>query len=104
MILLDRGTAVAPTIRGTWFLSLVTSLVEKVAGRNGSTAESTTRSETDGGDESEDGSTGLGSEGGGSGTVTPREEGGPTKGKMGRASATTMAGGRRRKGVASRKK
>ncbi|KAI0750703.1 DnaJ-domain-containing protein [Daedaleopsis nitida] len=102
MIPLDRDTAVAPSFKRTWFLSLVTGLLGKVTGRDGSTIEPTTSSETDGGEESDEAS-GLGSDGG-SGTVTPREESGPGKAKMGRAAATTIAGGRRRKGVASRKK
>ena len=37
----DRSTAVAPSIKRTWFLSLVTGLVGKVTRRDGSAIEST---------------------------------------------------------------
>ena len=82
-------TAVAPSIKRTWFLALVTGLLGKVTRRDGSAIEST----GPGGEEEEESA--ADSDAPGSGSVTPKEGGA----KNGRAVATTMAGGRRRKAV-----
>ncbi|KAI0375616.1 DnaJ-domain-containing protein [Pilatotrama ljubarskyi] len=93
----DSDTAVAPSIKRTWFLSLVTGLLSEVAKRDGAKIEDASAVPEGAGDDSDDGS-GTTSDAPGSGTVTPRD--GSTSGgsKNGRA-ATTMAGGRRRKVV-----
>ncbi|KAH9943460.1 DnaJ-domain-containing protein [Epithele typhae] len=88
MLPVDYDSAVAPSMGGTWFLALVAGLVQKAARRDGSATEET-RPETET-EETE------GSDVPGSGSVTPKEEG---AGRTGRAQATTMAGGRRRKNV-----
>ncbi|RPD67186.1 DnaJ-domain-containing protein [Lentinus tigrinus ALCF2SS1-7] len=92
----DSSTAVAPSIKRTWFLSLVTELVGKVTRRDGTMIEKASSAD---GEESDDGS-GTGSDAPGSGAVTPKEGSGL---KNGRAAATTMAGGRRRKAVSKKK-
>ena len=88
-------TAVAPSIKRTWFLSLVTGVLGKVTRRDGSAIEE--EASTGGEDEGDSGSV-AGSDAAGSGTVTPRE-GRAGGARNGRAAATTMAGGRRRKAV-----
>ena len=87
----DRSTAVAPSIKRTWFLSLVTGLVGKVTRRDGSAIENASSAD---GEDSDDGSDAPGS-----GASTPRR--GATR--NGRAAATTMAGGKRRKAVSKKK-
>ncbi|EIW61980.1 DnaJ-domain-containing protein [Trametes versicolor FP-101664 SS1] len=96
----DSDTAVAPSIKGTWFLSLVTSLVQKVGKRDGAKINGAS-TEPEGAGEDSDGGSGTASDAPGSGTVTPKEGGGA---RNGRAAATSMAGGRRRKAVAARRK
>ena len=103
MIPVSSETAVAPSIKRTWFLSLVTGLLGKVTRRDGTSIEGTSPEEADGEDETDDGSV-ASSDVPGSGAATPREGGGTGGGKNGRAVAATMAGGRRRKGVNGRKK
>jgi len=96
---LDESTAVPPTISGTWFLALVTSLFQKLIKRtklpahNGSAHESPEASDAEGYD-----SAGTASEAPGSGqaTLTERAEG--MKGRV----ATIKAGGKRRKAVRKR--
>ncbi|KAH9853494.1 DnaJ-domain-containing protein [Lenzites betulinus] len=88
----DSDTAVAPSIKRTWFLGLVTRLAQKVRGDEA--AIDGAGKEQEGGEES-DGGSGTASDAPGSGTVTPKEGGGA---KSARA-ATMMAGGRRRKVV-----
>ncbi|KAI0832395.1 DnaJ-domain-containing protein [Trametes gibbosa] len=90
----NSDTAVAPSIKKTWFLGLVTSLVQKVARRDGETIDDASAELEGKGEESDSGS-GTGSDAPGSGTVSPKEGSGA---KSGRA-ATMMAGGRRRKVV-----
>ncbi|KAI0638165.1 DnaJ-domain-containing protein [Trametes polyzona] len=92
----DSDTAVPPSIKRTWFLSLVTSLAQKVGGRDGAKIDGA-RAEPEGaGDESDDAS-GTASDAAGSGASTPKDEGGGAR--RGRVAATTMAGGRRKKVV-----
>ncbi|KAI0349414.1 DnaJ-domain-containing protein [Trametes cingulata] len=93
----DSDTAVAPSIKRTWFLSLVTSLLRKAAKRDGAKIEDANAEPEGAGDDSDEGS-GTASDAPGSGTVTPKEGGAAGGSKNGRA-ATTMAGGRRRKAV-----
>ncbi|KAI0347267.1 DnaJ-domain-containing protein [Trametopsis cervina] len=87
----DESTAIPPSIRRTWFVSLVTGLYVKFAAKK-SADEASPEVDEDDIDESA-----SGTEGPGSGTVTPKDGTGvkPT----GRAAATSMAGGRRRKVV-----
>ncbi|KAI0677599.1 DnaJ-domain-containing protein [Trametes maxima] len=92
----DDETAVAPSIKRTWFLALVTGLVQKVARRDGATIEDTSTGPSGGGEESDSGS-GTASDVTGSGAATPTGSS-ASGGSKGRA-ATTMAGGRRRKAV-----
>ncbi|TBU45074.1 DnaJ-domain-containing protein [Dichomitus squalens] len=95
----DNETAVAPSIKRTWFLSLVTGLLRKVARRDGGTIESSLGQDATADEgESDDGS-GVSSEVPRSGTTTPQEGNGANGSKNGRISATSMAGGRRRKVV-----
>ncbi|KAI0771604.1 DnaJ domain-containing protein [Trametes elegans] len=94
----DSDTAVPPSIKRTWFLGLVTSLVQKIARRDGAEIA---EGDPDGGDEESEGGSGSTSDAPGSGAVSPSEGGGRGGTKGGR-SAATMAGGRRRK-VARRK-
>lgn len=94
---MDSETAVAPSIKRTWFLSLVTGLLGKVAGRNGA-IESAGQEGAAGEDESDDAS-GVSSDAPGSGTATPKEGSDSGRSRNGRIAATTMAGGRRRKAV-----
>ncbi|KAI0774251.1 DnaJ-domain-containing protein [Fomes fomentarius] len=100
----NSDTAVAPSIKETWFLALVTRALGILGGRDGSTIE---RGEN-GADEGSDSGSVDASDVPGSGTTTPGEgngTGGATGGaKNARVVATTMAGGRRRKAVSSRKK
>ena len=94
---MDSETAVAPSIKRTWFLSLVTGLLGKMAGRDGRIASAG----QDGAvaeDESDDAS-GVSSDAPGSGTATPKEGSDSGRSRNGRIAATTMAGGRRRKAV-----
>ncbi|KAI0770860.1 DnaJ-domain-containing protein [Irpex lacteus] len=89
----DDSTAIPPSVRRTWFVSLVTGLWDKyVPSRKAASDDGSAVTDEDGIDESQSGTEG-------SGTVTPKEG---VNGKPGRAAATTMAGGRRRK--APRKK
>ena len=81
---LDSETAVRPSIGGTWFCSLVVSLYRRVVPVKEEAPEGEDTVSTE-----EEGSVSAGS-----GTVTPVEGGGRTS-----ASATVMAGGRRRKAV-----
>ena len=91
-------TAVAPSIKRTWFLALVTGSLGKVTRRDGSTIDEASAEAA--GEEEEEGSVGS-SDVPGSGTVRPKEG----VERNGRVAATTMAGGRRRKAVkAPRKK
>ena len=85
-------TAVAPSIKRTWFLSLVTSMLGKVARRDGGAIDGGSAEE---GESTEDGVSTAGSDVPGSGSVTPKEGGAG----RGRVAAATMAGGRRRKAV-----
>ena len=94
----DSDTAVAPSIKRTWFLSLVTGLLRKVARRDGATIEGGLGHDAASEEESDDVS-GASSEVPRSGTTTPREGNGAGGTKNGRAAATSMAGGRRRKAV-----
>lgn len=98
----DSETAVAPSIKRTWFLSLVTGLLGKVAGRDGAIEsagqEGAGQEGAVGGDESDDGS-GVSSDIPGSGTATPQEGNDSVRARNGRVAVTTMAGGRRRKAV-----
>ncbi|KAI9001034.1 DnaJ-domain-containing protein [Trametes punicea] len=94
----DSETAVPPSIKKTWFVSLVTSLAGKVVRRDkargkGASAEPEGTENAD-----SDGGSGTASDAPGSGAVTPKEgstSGGTKNGRL----ATTMAGGRRRKVV-----
>lgn len=102
MLPVNSDTAVAPSIKQTWFLALVTRALGKLGGRDGWTIE---RGEN-GADEGSDSGSVDASDAPGSGTA---REGNGTDGatagaKNARAVATTMAGGRRRKAVSSRKK
>ncbi|KAI1795210.1 DnaJ-domain-containing protein [Ganoderma leucocontextum] len=95
----NSDTAARPSIKGTWFLSLVTGLLGKVAGRDGAIGSG--QEGAAGEDESDDGS-GISSDVPGSGTATPKEGNNAGGSRNGRIAATTMAGGRRRK-VAKKK-
>ena len=97
MLPVDSETAVAPSIKRTWFLSLVTGLLGKVAGRDGA-IEGAGQEGAAGEDESDDAS-GVSSDAPGSGTATPKEGSDSGRSRNGRIAATTMAGGRRRKAV-----
>ena len=94
---MDSETAVAPSIKRTWFLSLVTGLLGKVAGRDGA-IEGAGQEGAAGEDDSDDAS-GVSSDAPGSGTATPKEGSDSGRSRNGRIAATTMAGGRRRKAV-----
>ncbi|OBZ70395.1 putative J domain-containing protein C2E1P5.03 [Grifola frondosa] len=97
MITVDSNTAVAPSLKTTWFPSLVIHILGRVTKRGTPTDDGP----TDNGDagETEDGSATT-SDVPGSGAVTPKEGTAPAL-KNGRI-ATTMAGGRRRKAVKKR--
>ena len=95
----DSDTAVAPSIKRTWFLSLVTGLLRKVARRDGATIEGGLGQDAAASEEESDDVSGASSEVPRSGTTTPREGNGAGGTKNGRAAATSMAGGRRRKAV-----
>ncbi|KAI0661004.1 DnaJ-domain-containing protein [Cubamyces menziesii] len=96
----NSDTAVPPSIKRTWFLSLVTRLVGKAVRRDGTKIEGAS-AEPEGEGEDSDGGSGTGSDVPSSGAVTPKE--GSTSGggsvKGGQRAATTMAGGKRRKAV-----
>ncbi|RDX55593.1 DnaJ-domain-containing protein [Lentinus brumalis] len=94
----NSETAVAPSIKNTWFLSLVTGLLGKVTRRDGSAIDGTSSADA----EDSDDVSGAGSDAPGSGASTP-QEGGAGSLKNGRATATMMAGGRRRKAVSKKK-
>lgn len=83
-------------MRRTWFVSLVTDLWHKyIPSRKAASDDGSAATDEDDIDESQSGTEG-------SGTVTPKEGVNGGSSKPGRAAATTMAGGRRRK--APRKK
>lgn len=89
---LDESVATAPALKNTWFVALVRSLVQKVTGKTSAAA-------TDG-DETLDDESELDS-----GVSTPNSEGSAATGsgpRKTRASATTKAGGARRKAVKRR--
>ncbi|KAI0686431.1 DnaJ-domain-containing protein [Cytidiella melzeri] len=89
----DNSTAIPPSVRRTWFVSLVTSCWEKHIPSRKSTGAGSAK-----GDQEDNGESQSGTEGPGSGTVTPKEGANGSK-SGGRAAATSMAGGRRRKAV-----
>ncbi|KAI0335445.1 DnaJ-domain-containing protein [Cubamyces sp. BRFM 1775] len=101
MFPVNSDTAVRPSIKRTWFLSLVTSLVGKAVRRDGTKIEGASAEPEGGEGEDSDGGSGTASDVPSSGAVTPKE--GSTSGggsvKGGQRAATTMAGGRRRKAV-----
>ena len=88
---MDNSTAVAPSLNKTWPFLLASALYAKLTGKASSEDSGSAGDQED--DESEYGS-GTASDSPASGTVTPRERrgGGPR-------TATSMAGGRRRKQV-----
>lgn len=88
---MDSSTAVAPSISGTWFLTLISKLYAKIIKRKSSDSVNADGEDID---EADDAS-GTASDAPGSGTTTPKEAKG---GRM----ATSMAGGRRRKAVRKR--
>lgn len=97
MTVVDESTATRPSMNGTWFLALVGRAMSKL-GKRDSPGTSVKEGEIDEEDESS-------SDVGGSGTVTPSDgsgTGGSKAGRAGKAAATTMAGGRRRKNVKRR--
>ena len=89
---MDESTATPPSVRRTGFVSLVMGLWDKYVpvGKSGAGEGWVGTEEDDGIDETESGTEG-------SGTVTPKEGVSGGGSKPGRAAATTMAGGRRRK-------
>lgn len=94
MTVVDESTASRPSMKGTWFLALVGNMVSKL-GKRDSAGTSAAEAEIDETDDSM-------SDMGGSGTVTPSEGSGAGGSKAGKAAATTMAGGRRRKNLKKR--
>lgn len=93
---------VEPSLKRTWFISLVAGMFAKVLRRSSADGSQNVVDQEDI-DDDEDGS-GTASDVPASGTVTPGEENASaaTGSSRGRAAATTKAGGRRRK--AARKK
>ncbi|KZT20371.1 DnaJ-domain-containing protein [Neolentinus lepideus HHB14362 ss-1] len=88
---LDTSAAMPPSLKRTWFISLVSSLIARVTGKS-SEAQATSHTDDVVEDEAsgaETASTGYLSEA-------------PAKNGNGKATATTMAGGRRRKAVRKR--
>lgn len=91
----DDSTAIPPSLRRTWFISLVLSLWNKYVPSRKLAGETIAEVDQDDIDESQ-----SGTEEPGSGTVTPKEGANGLGSKApGRAAATSMAGGRRRKAV-----
>jgi len=98
----DNSTVIPPSMKGTWFLALVTKLGSKILKRGKSGSSGTDGSvEEDGSLEDTDDGSATNSDAPGSGTVTPKEGAASAPLKASRAAAT-MAGGRRRKQVRKR--
>lgn len=100
---MDDSTAVAPSIKGTWFLALAALAYEKIANRR-SEQEGAAEGDAIDDDEGTEDASGSASEAPASGTSTPKETASVNgasgvNAKGGRVQATTMAGGRRRKTV-----
>ncbi|TFK55945.1 DnaJ-domain-containing protein [Heliocybe sulcata] len=91
-ILLDTSAATPPALKRTWFISLVNSLIRRVTAKS---------SEPEGAAQADEAAEGeaSGSESTSTGYVS---EGAMKNGKPTAATATTMAGGRRRKAVRKR--
>lgn len=91
----DSSTAVAPSIKRTWFLAMLSQTYDKITYQLYAQGQANTGA-TD--DIDDDDASGTASDAPASGTVTPKENGAGAGAAKGRA-ATTMAGGRRRKVV-----
>ncbi|TFY55317.1 hypothetical protein EVJ58_g8324 [Rhodofomes roseus] len=97
----NSDTAIPPSLRKTWFITLLFDLYSKVANKEAAASDKG-NAQTNGEayDSGEDGSA-TGSDAPGSGTVTP-QNGAATGSTKGGRTAATMAGGRRRKAVKKR--
>jgi len=99
MILVDSNTAIPPSLKRTWFLSLVINFYAKIAKRVSPTSEDGASAAADGDLEDSDDASATASDAPGGATnsknaTAPSARGGRT--------AATMAGGRRRKAVRKR--
>ncbi|KZT12474.1 DnaJ-domain-containing protein [Laetiporus sulphureus 93-53] len=97
----DSNTAIPPSLKRTWFISLMIRLYERMtAGKNAASGDNT-KATTDADLEDSDDASASASDIPGSGAATPKE-GTVSGAKKGRAAAAELAGGRRRKAVRKR--